>query len=211
MNPLFISYYTEDPYYEKCASVLKDKCDLLGIDIEIEKVKTLGGYWKNTLYKPIYLFNKILDKKRDIIWIDCDTNIRVYADCFKEWNSDLLLASHTGTLEGIKASPIGIKYNNKTLSFLDDWKNQCNSKIQNNDIDLDHDIFKYEILSKFIDKISIELMKDNYNYVDFTNGEVINNGISRSINKGNEMRIVIDKNKKRDGIFNTLSLQNFST
>jgi hypothetical protein len=52
-------------------------------------------------------------------------------------------------------------------------------------------------------------MKCVYEFVDFTNGRVIQNGISRSVNKGNDVRVITDKNRKRDSMFNSLSLHNF--
>ena len=58
-NPLFISYYTKNDYYQECSRNLKSMCDSLGIEIEIAEVRDLGSYWKNTLYKPTYILNKI--------------------------------------------------------------------------------------------------------------------------------------------------------
>ena len=208
-KPLLISYYTGDGYYKKCSDDLKDMCDSLSIDIEIEKVKDLGNYWKNTLYKPVYILEKIKEKKRDIIWIDVDTRIKKYPDCFKKWNSDLLFSSHTGDLQGIKASPIGFKYNERCLEFLKNWGNKCKEKIDVLEIDMDHDVLKYETIPFFTKRISIEIMKDNYNFKDFSDGEVIDNGISNSYTKHIEVKTVMDKNKKRSVIFNSLNINFF--
>jgi ribosomal protein L24 len=37
MNPIFISFYSGDIYYENCSKVLYNKCKSLGIEIEIER------------------------------------------------------------------------------------------------------------------------------------------------------------------------------
>lgn len=207
--PIFISYYTGDPYYKKCADILSNACNNLGIEIIIENIKDLGSYWKNTLQKPKFILDKLELYRDDIIWIDVDTEIKKYADCFKKWDGDLLLATHTGTLQGVKASPIGFKYSQKNINLLNEWSQICNIKISNNIIDLDHDILKYELFPLFADKISIELMIDDLDYVDFTNGRVINNKISKIKDKGESMRIVIDKNIEREKSFNILSMSNF--
>ena len=62
-NPIFISYYTGSGYYKKCSDDLLTSCKNLGIDIIIENVKDSGNYWKNTLYKPSYIFNKMVELK----------------------------------------------------------------------------------------------------------------------------------------------------
>lgn len=209
MDSLFISYYTDDLYYKRCSDALLSSCKSLGINIEMVKISDLREYWKNTLYKPTFLLNKLKEKKSDIIWIDADTIIKKYAECFKKWEGDLLLSSHTGFLQGIKASPIGVKYNEVTIEFLEAWSKLATERINGNNIDLDHDILKYEIIPKFKDKISIEIMKDDLQYKDFSDGTVIKNGISRPYNKGQVINKVIEKNINRSKEFDNLSLKDF--
>jgi hypothetical protein len=208
-HPIFISFYTDSPYYRDCSIKLHDQISSLGGELLYEKIGDTGKYWKNTLLKPGFILDKMLSLKSDLIWIDADTSIAVYPECMKKWDSDIILASHTGTLEGIKASPIGLKYNERVIEFVKSWAKSSVSKIETNELDMDHDVMKYEILPEFKDRISIELMKCVYEFVDFTNGRVIQNGISRSVNKGNDVRVITDKNRKRDSIFNSLSLDNF--
>ena len=146
MNPTLISYYTNDPYYRSCANNLRLSCEKLNIPIIIDNLEGLGSYWKNTLLKPSYILNKLKELKKDLIWIDVDTRINEYPDCFKIWECDILAASHTGDLHGIKASPIGIKYNDRSIDLITKWEKISRSKIESNDVDLDHDILKYELL-----------------------------------------------------------------
>jgi len=209
-EPLFISFFTGDPYYKECAISLERDLSQLGIESEIEEKNNLGFYWKNTLQKPEFILNKVMKHQRDLVWIDVDTRIFSYPDKLKSWNSNIILASHTGTLEGIKASPIGIKYNQSSISFLEKWTQVSNERIAKNEIDLDHDLMKYEILPEFIGKISIELIeKDGFNPSDFTDGRVIKNGASRVKGKGREMNMVISKNRRRSHNFNSLGLNDF--
>lgn len=209
-NPTFISFYTDSSYYRDCSINLQKQIESLGGVLISEKIEDTGKYWKNTLLKPGFILEKMISLKEDIIWIDADTSISLYPECMKKWESDIILASHTGTLEGIKASPIGLKYNENTLRFLESWDKVSKSMISNDDLDMDHDVMKYEILPQFQDIVSIDLMKCGYEFVDFTNGRVIQNGISRSANKGNDVRIITEKNKKRQYKFISLNLSSFN-
>jgi hypothetical protein len=208
-HPTLISYYTGDPYYELCSVNLKKSCDNLGIPIVIENIQSLGTYWKNTLQKPSFILKKMKEFKSDVIWIDVDTKINQYPDCFKKWDSDIILASHTGNLHGIKASPIGIKYNESSIGFLLEWERVCIDCIHRSEVDLDHDILKYNILENLVGKISMDIMKDSLSHVDFTNGKIIDNGISRAPNKSSYMIKVLEKNRKRESNFYGLSLDDF--
>ena len=176
----------------------------------MEKLKDSGHYWKNTLAKPQFILDKLNELKCDLMWIDADTDLIGYNECMKNWTSDIIAASHTGDLQGIKASPLGVKYNERSLNFFKYFAERCNSKINSNEIDLDHDILKYEILPIFTGKISIEILTCNGSPVDYTDGRYIKNGISRSMNKGNETRIVMSKNETRNREFNLLSIKNFT-
>ena len=209
LNPLFISYYTGDEYYKKCSESLKTQCDDIGIDILIDSIESLGFYWKNTLQKPSYILDKIKDLKRDVIWIDIDTQIYKYDKTFKNWNSDILFASFTGDLQGIKASPVGLKYNERSLHFLEMWKESCLNKIRNNDVDLDHDVLKYEVLPCLVGKVSIQLLDDGLDYRNFTNGSIIKNRTSTVSDKWGHMKKVIAKNRFRTQKFNDLSKEDF--
>jgi hypothetical protein len=209
-NPIFISFYSDNPYYIDKAIALERKCSDLGISIEMDKINLYKEYWKNTLYKPTFIFNKIREKKEDLVWVDVDTDIRIYHTCFRKWESDILAASHTGNLDGIKASPLCFKYNERTLSFLSEWSSICLAKIGSNDVDLDHDVFKYEILPNYKNRLSISIMGGDLNSRDFSDGSVIMNGISRMYEKSSQIKTVLNKNKDRKEKFNELSLCDFT-
>jgi hypothetical protein len=210
MNPLFISFYSGDSYYENCSRSLLNNCKNLGIEIEIEKSGGYREYWKNTLHKPSFIYDKLKSLKRDLVWIDVDTNILSYHECFKKWDCDILFSSHTGDIEGIKASPLCIKYNDRTLDFIGNLKDLCDLKIKSNDIDLDHDVLKYEILPKFKGRIWIDVMNDKkLKASDFSDGVIINNGISRVKDKSIHMSEVIRKNSRRRSDFESLILKDF--
>ncbi len=208
-TPIFVSYHTGDSYYSTCAENLVSSIRSLGAEIIMERSHDTGYYWKNTLKKPGFILSKMEELKRDLIWIDADTNIFGYTDCMKKWESDIMLASHTGDLQGIKASPMCIKYNEKTLQFFKKFTDLCNLKIESNELDLDHDILKYEMLPDYNGKIRLSVLGCDGNPSDYTDGKYIRNGISRGANKGREVHSVTLKNSSRDLKFRMLSLNDF--
>lgn len=209
MTPQLISFYTGDQYYRNKALDLKKRCHSLDIDIEISEVNNLCEYWKNTLHKPIFIYQKMLEKRKDLIWIDVDTEIFSRHDSMFTWESDLYFASHTGELDGIKASPIGFKFNEICLQFLETWKKSCENKISSGDVDFDHDVLKYDILPRFKGKISLQIMRGDLEAKEFTDGSIINNGNSRVHGKAQQTRDVLRKNISRDSVFNSLKKEDF--
>jgi hypothetical protein len=210
MKPIFISFYSGDSYYERCSQVLLSKCKSLGIEIDIKRSGGYAEYWKNTLYKPSFIYDKLNLLKKDLVWIDIDTDILEYHSEFKKWDSDILFASHTGDLQGIKASPICIKYNERSMEFLKYLKDLCLEKITKNEIDFDHDVLKYVALPKFKNKLWVDIMRgDGFRSDDFSNGKIINNGISRVRDKNIYVREVLRKNIKRTKEFDSCSLKDF--
>lgn len=208
-NAIYISYYTGNQYYKSSSESLKKSCESLDLNIHIENVKDLGTYWKNTLYKPLYILEKIMEFNRDVVWIDVDTQIFSAPNDLKKWDSDILFASHTGEINGIKASPLGFKYNSKCLEFLKDWSDVCSSKIRGGEIDFDHDVLKYEIMPKYAGKISAQILGNGERYIDYTDGSIIMNGISRIPDKDVQMRVVINKNSSRSLNFNKLNINDY--
>jgi hypothetical protein len=208
-NVIYISYYTGNQYYRAASESLKKSCESLGLNIHMENVKDLGAYWKNTLYKPSYILDKILEFKKDVVWIDADTQLFSAPHDLREWKSDILFASHTGELSGIKASPLGFKNNSRSIEFLKDWSGTCLNKIKSGDVDFDHDVLKYEIMQKYVGKISAEILGSSGRYIDYTDGSIIMNGISRVPDKDIQTRIVINKNPSRSSEFRKLSIKNY--
>lgn len=210
-HPPFISFHTGSPYFISCAERLVGQIRHLGGHIIMDTIPDKGYYWKNTLSKPSFILGKLRELQRDLIWIDADTEFLAYNDCMKSWESDLVGASHTGDLHGIKASPLCIKYNERTLELFRVFSQVSNERISSNNVDLDHDLLKFEILPQFVDKISVDLLQCSGQAVDYTDGRFIRNGISRVMNKGPETRLVMTKNESRNTHFLSLTLENFKS
>ena len=208
-RPPFISFYTGDRFYRDGSVRLRSRCAALGIPLLVERLDGAGEYWANTLRKPPFILEKVRELRRDLFWIDVDTSLNEDHDCFRAVSGDLAFASHTGTLQGIKASPIGVRYTDASLRFLSCWSEQCLARIRQHDVDLDHDILKYEVLPRFRGRLSLSIMTDGVSPRNFTDGRFIGNGLSRPPGKSQALGAVFAKNARRAHAFGALGLQDF--
>jgi hypothetical protein len=208
-RPVFVSFYAGDRFYRDGAVRLQRRCAALGIPILIERLDGAGEYWTNTLRKPPFILEKARELRTDLFWIDVDTLLNEDHDCFKAVSGDLTFASHTGTLQGIKASPIGVKYNDASLQFLSCWSEVCLARLGRHDVDLDHDILKYEVMPHFCGRVSVRIMTDGVSPRNFTDGRYISNGLSRVHGKSRALQAVMSRNARRAQTFNALGLHHF--
>lgn len=207
-RPVFVSFHCGDPYYARAGAALRARCDTLGIPLLIEGVADRGSYWRNTLQKPLFIRDMLDRLRRDLFWIDVDTNLHADHPAFHAVKADLAVASHSGDISGVKASPIGFAYNARSLAFVTDWAETCRARLDSGEVDLDHDILKYEILPRFPGRITIDLMGDAIRPREFTEGRILTNGLS---GRGRDaLPIVIARNRSRAARFAGLSLHDFA-
>ena len=207
MRPLFVSFYSGDAYYRRCAAALGARCDALGVPILIEARTDLGGYWRNTLQKPIFLLEKMRALDRDLIWIDADTDLRQDHPEFRALRADVTFASHSGDLSGIKASPIGVARTPAGFAFVEAWAQVCRDRLAADEIDLDHDILKYEILPAFASRLTMRMMGDPARPRAFTDGCVVTNGLSGRSRAA--LPAVLRRNRLRADAFAALRIEHF--
>jgi hypothetical protein len=179
LSPLLISYYSDfrtDGYYRAFAMQLIKKCEEFKINFDISELSPRGGYTANCLMKPEFILDKMMTHKRSIIWMDCDTDFR---EPFSEFNNlfqDIGLATHSGDMNGIQASPVFLNYTEGSFKIVREWIVHCNSAFENGIPELDHDALKHYVLEKLNGQYSVFLLSDNW--LDFVNGKYINNGNS---------------------------------
>lgn len=207
IRPCFISFYCGDSYYARCAAALQQQCAALGVPILVEAAPDLGCYWRNTLFKAIFIRDRLAAMQRDLIWIDADTTLHEDHVAFQSLSADLTLASHSGDLSGVKASPIGLAYTPRAQALVAAWAQACKARLDQNDVDLDHDLLKYEILPAFAGKLSLRLMGDPARPRQFTEGTTLTNGLSGR--SGGAMQHVLQRNKQRSAAFAALRLEHF--
>ena len=179
MKTRIISFYSDFDhwrYYEKKAVLLKEKCELFNVQYHIVNLPSKGSYMLNCLQKPNFIKSMMQKYKEPLLWMDCDTDFKEPFDAFDNVTEDIGFTTHTGTLEGIKASPVYFNYGNNFNLIIDAWIVQCDVGLKQNRYELDHDALKHSVLPKIYNNISVYMIKENYN--DYCNGRFINNGNS---------------------------------
>jgi hypothetical protein len=199
MDCKIISYYadfTPTPYYEKFAKELERKCVLFGVDYDICKLGSRGSYGANCLMKPEFILNKIIEHKKPVIWMDCDTDFRNPFSNFNGIKDDIGMASHNGEIGWITASPIYFNYTPGSFRLIREWLVHCRAAFIKNLPELDHDALKHYVLRVLKGKYSAYILSDNHN--DFVYGKYISNGNSRIEGKNDihsKMKLVTDSNR----------------
>ena len=180
MKPILISYcadYNETGYYRGYADILIEKCKFFAINFDICEMSSRDSYGSNCLMKPEFILKKLTEIKKPIIWMDCDTDfIEPFRD-FNDVEEDIGMATHTGDLNGIKASPLYFSYSKGAFLIIREWVLHCRSAYIKNEIELDHDSLKHYVLSYLDGKFKYLLLSNNW--IDFVNGRYINNGNSK--------------------------------
>lgn len=180
MKTHIISFYCDiegRTYYSDCAVGLTKKFIEFGLNYSVEQLESHGNYMSNCLRKPGFILKKLEEYKKPLIWMDIDTELREPFNHFDNIDQDIGFCTNTGDITGFKATPIFFNYTEKSLLFVKRWNEECIKAINENRIELDHDVMKYIILPEFNGKIKIKLLSENY--MDFFNGKYIKSRLSK--------------------------------
>jgi hypothetical protein len=180
MTPMVISYYSDfsdNKYYENFANILIEKCKNFNLIYDINELESRGNYGVNCLMKPEFVLDKIKQYKKPLIWMDCDTDFREPFPHFNEVKEDIGMATHSGELDGIKASPLYFNYTKGAFRIIREWVVHCRACYDKGIVELDHDALKHYVLDFLKGTYSTYLLTDNWN--DFVHGRYISNGNSK--------------------------------
>lgn len=70
--PLIISFYTKKTLYQLEIQNLLESCEKWNLPIEIEGVESFGSWELNCAYKPFFIYRKLQELKRPLLWLDAD-------------------------------------------------------------------------------------------------------------------------------------------
>jgi hypothetical protein len=180
MKIRIISFYADfmkNDYYKNFALSLADKCKRFGVTYDISELESRSNYGANCLMKPEFILKKIKEYRAPLIWMDCDTDFKLPFSQFNNIKEDIGLATHSGDMEGIKASPVYFNYTPGSFKILREWVVHTRAAYVRGINELDHDALKHYVLPVLNGQYSVFLLSDNWN--DFVNGKYIVNGNSR--------------------------------
>lgn len=201
MKTKIISFYADldkSTYYSDHAKKLEEQCKHFNIPHSIVELPSRGSYMLNCLAKPQFIKQMMEKYDCPLIWMDCDTELKQPFTIFDDITQDVGFATHTGCVSGIKASPIFFNNTTNFTFIIDEWILACEEGLKKNQVELDHDALKHVVLPKIYDKISIFLIRKNYN--DYCDGKYIKNGNSRITGKSDIHRKISKINHGRPAL-----------
>jgi len=134
-NWIITSYYTIGTFYRELADTFAKSLKQHNVLYYIEGVPNLKDWSKNTNYKPTFLLsmlNKFPDK--DIVWIDCDAELKRYPELFNkldcdvaahEFNRSLYQLHHENTPTELLSGTLFLRNNEKVYEIVKKWIQEC--------------------------------------------------------------------------------------
>jgi hypothetical protein len=194
-NNVVISFYAdyESTYrYKKAASNLSQKLTKWRIPHIFEEIQDQGGYQKNALFKPTFIQNKILKLKKNVIWIDCDTDPTSPEAIYKivEYPKRFCAISETGSSKDMQVWLLKFEYEDFSLKLLEMWRAYCELSSTRNFNELDHEALKDGVLPHLEIEDKIGYIKLKSKAVGFKSSTTIDVGTTKIQSSliGNEKR-----------------------
>jgi len=135
MTPLIVSFYTSDWKYKEFAAKLKEDCERLVLDYQIEELPSTGHYDKNCNLKPVFIRNILDQVQHPVFWMDIDGTILNFPLIPAEaYEHDIALNRVPWRSKPWSVSHMLFMPTEKTKILLDRWILLTDKKI-------DHDAF----------------------------------------------------------------------
>lgn len=92
MGFILVAYYTYGSIYENSAMLLQSAATALGVSCHVKGIRDLGGWCKNTSYKPKFIRDCMFEfAGYDIAYTDADSMIHAYPSLFDETTADVVI------------------------------------------------------------------------------------------------------------------------
>lgn len=168
MQTLVISYFCDvdgSTYYSDHGKRFQEECQQHNIPYSVAHIESHGTYQKNCLLKPKFIYSKLIEHQKPILWLDIDTFIMKKPEVFDGFSTlgiNLAVAStDPAVLTQVKASPLWFNYNPDTLGFIQEWIKQCDHVRANNISIFDHETF-IGCLMNYVKEKKIAILNHDY-------------------------------------------------
>lgn len=127
-RPLVVSFYTS-PEYKALAEHMAGSVHKFGLEVEVDEVVTRGSWLKNVQYKPEYMLEKLVENKRDILWMDADAIMARYPDLFDNFDGDIGVhylewekySNGRRKQRELLTGTVYLRYNPDVIAFMKAW------------------------------------------------------------------------------------------
>jgi len=146
MQTLVISYFCDvdgNTYYSDHGKRFKENCEQFEIPYHISHIESKGSYKLNCLLKPKFIYSKLIEFQKPLLWLDIDTFILKKPDVFDGFSvlgvNIAVSSPEPHILFKTKASPLWFNYNTDSLEFIRKWISMC-EQVESSDGNLfDHE------------------------------------------------------------------------
>lgn len=151
-DPVVLSYFTKGTPYEREAEALRISCEKAGLEYRIEGIAPFGTWAEHTCYKPVYIYEKIKELKRAVLWIDADAEI-VKKPSF-DFECDIAVRAYDHYPPDhpyhILAGTVYINYTPKGLEILQLWAERCKEGVAAGHFTVDQQVLAFIFFEKKI-------------------------------------------------------------
>ena len=168
MQTQVISYFCDvddKTYYSDHAKRFIEECTRFSLPYDVVHLESQGSYQSNCLIKPSFIYSKLMEHKKPLMWLDIDTYICKPPIAFENLSTlgvNIAVAStDVNNLVRIKASPIWFNYNVDTLQFVKTWIDECQKVKAAKGNLFDHETFLH-CLGKYLKEKKIAILGEEY-------------------------------------------------
>jgi hypothetical protein len=178
----FYADYDSSLRYEIAANKLAKQLKKWRIPFDFGKVSDQGGYRKNSLYKPRFIYEKALKYKKTVIWIDCDSVLPSPESLIRMalQKTAFSAISPSGSIDKMEGFLLKFVFEARSLELLKFWTLHCTYASEKNLPELDHDALKSAILPRFDGKEFIGYVRLKPKIAGFKSSKAIDKKIEVS-------------------------------
>lgn len=131
--PLIISFYADpagETWYSESATRFKNFCDRLDLPYDIEELTASDSWLENTRKKAAFILSSITNHKRDVLWIDIDTNLVRPPEYTWDRSADFAAVQFKGKSRldpplKIRSTAMWFNYTPMAIGLLEAWTERC--------------------------------------------------------------------------------------
>lgn len=135
--PVIVSFYTKNTPYEDEIKFLISSCQKFGLETSIDGIDSFGSWELNCAYKPFFLYQKLQELKKKILWVDADAIFVKKPEALDIFEADLAVRINPELsdrhLSKVMSGTVYANYTDKAQELLRRWAQACVKELMRED------------------------------------------------------------------------------